>query len=84
VASVCATRTPECQKVLQTVGADAAVAMRADASGKALLPGVPPGKYYLMISTQYNKQVLTWGFAVDLKAGANAVALDQNNATVLK
>jgi hypothetical protein len=84
VAGVCTARTPDCQKVLQAVGADAAVAMRADANGKAVLPGVPAGKYYLMISTQYNKQTLTWGFAVELKAGPNAVALDANNATVLK
>jgi hypothetical protein len=84
VASVCAARTPDCQKVLQAIGADAAVAMRADANGKAMLPGVPPGKYYLMISTQYNKQTLTWGFAVELKGGANSIALDQANATVLK
>ena len=84
VASICAARTPDCQKVLQAIGADAAVAMRADANGKAMLPGVPPGKYYLMISTQYNKQTLTWGFAVELKGGANSIALDQANATVMK
>ena len=84
VASVCATRTPDCQKVLQAVGADAAVAMRADANGKAVLPGVPPGKYFLMISTQYNQQKLSWGFPVVLKPGPNALTLDSNNATVLK
>ena len=84
VGSVCAARTPECQKALAAVSADAATAMRADANGKAALPGVPPGKYYLMISAQYNKQVLTWGFAVELKAGANTVTLDPNNAVVMK
>jgi hypothetical protein len=58
--------------------------MRADANGKAVLPGVPAGKYYLMISAQYNQQKLSWGFPVDLKAGPNALTLDSNNATVLK
>ena len=84
VGSVCGARAPECQKALAAVSADAATAMRADSNGKAALPGVPPGRYYLMISAQYNKQVLTWGFAVELKAGANTVTLDQNNAVVMK
>jgi hypothetical protein len=84
VASICATRTPECQKVLAAVTADAASAIRADIMGKAAFPGVPPGSYYLMISTQFNQQNLFWGFKVDLQAGANSVTLDQRNATVLK
>jgi hypothetical protein len=84
VASICATRTPECQKVLAAVTADAASAIRADVTGKAALPGVPPGSYYLMISTQFNQQNLFWGFKVDLKPGANSVTLDQRNAAVMK
>jgi hypothetical protein len=84
VGSVCGARAPECQKALGAVSADAATAIRADSNGKGALPGVPPGKYYLMISAQYNKQVLTWGFAVELKTGANTITLDQNNAVVMK
>jgi hypothetical protein len=83
VANTCTTRTPECQKILAAVTADAASAIRADISGKAAFPGVPPGSYYLMISTQYNKQNLSWGFKVDLRAGANSVTLDQRNAVVM-
>jgi hypothetical protein len=83
VASTCTTRTPECQKALAAITADAASAIRADATGKASLPGVPPGSYYLMISTQYNKQNLSWGFKVDLQTGANSVTLDQRNAVVI-
>ena len=84
VASICATRTPECQKVLAAVTADAASAIRADVTGKAAFPGVPPGSYYLMISTQFNQQNLFWGFKVDLQPGANSVTLDQRNAAVMK
>jgi hypothetical protein len=83
VANTCTTRTPECQKILAAVTADAASAIRADVTGKASFPGVPPGSYYLMISTQYNKQNLSWGFKVDLHAGANSVTLDQRNAVVM-
>jgi len=84
VASICGTRTPECQKVLAVVTADAASAIRADITGKAAFPGVPPGSYYLMISTQFNQQNLFWGFKVDLQPGANTVTLDQRNAIVMK
>jgi len=82
VASLCGTRTPECQKALAAITSDAASAIRADITGKAAFPGVPPGSYYLMISTQYNKQNLSWAFKVDLHAGANSVTLDQRNAVV--
>lgn len=83
MASLCGTRTPECQKALAAITSDAASAIRADVTGKAAFPGVPPGSYYLMISTQYNKQNLSWGFKVDLHAGTNTVTLDQRNAVVM-
>ena len=84
VAGLCGTRTPECQKALAAITSDAASAVRADITGKAAFPGVPPGSYYLMISTQYNKQNLSWAFKVDLHAGANSVTLDQRNAVVMQ
>jgi hypothetical protein len=57
---------------------------RADASGKAVLPGVAPGVYYVMISTRYNNQPLVWGMPVQLKPGDNTLTLDQNNGTADK
>jgi hypothetical protein len=81
VANTCTSRTPDCQKILSAIDADAASAMRADANGGATLPGVPPGTYYLMVSARYNNQGLVWGFAVQLKPGANSISLDQRNAT---
>jgi hypothetical protein len=77
----CGNRTPDCQKVSDAIKADAASAVRADASGRGLLPGVRPGTYYLMISAIYDKQGLIWGQAVQLRPGANSVTLDQRNAT---
>ncbi len=81
VAAICFSKTPECQKVTEAIKADAASAVRADASGNGVFPGVPPGTYYLMISARYNNQALAWGQAVQLKAGPNSMALDQTNAT---
>jgi hypothetical protein len=81
VASICTSKTPDCQKVTDAIKGDAASAVRADANGNGIFPGVPPGTYYLMISTRYNNQALYWGQAVQLKSGQNSMALDQTSAT---
>ena len=83
VATACLAKTPECQTVTDTVKASAASSVRADACGSATFPGVPPGTYYLMISTRYNNQPLFWGQAVQLKAGPNSITLDPSNATAM-
>jgi hypothetical protein len=83
VGGVCGSRTPECQQALDAIKANAASAVRADASGAGTLPGVPPGTYYLMVSAIYNKQSLVWGQAVHVNAGQNSVTLDLRNATPL-
>jgi hypothetical protein len=84
VGTVCGNRTPDCQKILAALNADAASAVRADSSGRGTFPGVPPGVYYLMISTRYNNQPLVWEQAVQLKPGANSVTLSLSNATAIK
>jgi len=81
VASICTSRTPDCQRILDAVNANAASAVRADANGSGTFPGVPPGTYYLMISARYNNQPLVWEQAVQLKGGANSMTLNQGNAT---
>ena len=77
-------RSPDCQKISDAIKASAASAVRADANGNGTFPGVPPGTYYLMISTRFNNQGLMWGQAVQLKPGANSVSLDPKNATPLQ
>ncbi len=56
VASICTNTTSDCQKSLAAIDGDAASAVRADANGDGTLPGVPPGTYFLMVSTRYNNQ----------------------------
>lgn len=84
VGTACGNRTPDCQKIMDAINADAASAVRADANGRGTLPGVPPGVYYLMISTRYNNQALAWGQAVQLNPGSNSVTLDLGNATPIR
>jgi hypothetical protein len=53
---------------------------KADLNGKATLPGVPPGIYYVMLSARYKNHPIYWDLKVELKPGANSVVLDQHNA----
>ena len=83
VATACSTQSPDCPKIMAAIKTDSISAVRADATGQATLPGVPPGTYYLMISTVFNRQPLVRGQAVQLNAGANTIVLDQQNAAPL-
>jgi hypothetical protein len=80
VGMACGNRTPDCQKSIDAIKADAASSVRADGNGGGAFPGVAPGSYYLMISTRYNNQPLVWDQAVQLKPGQNSVTLNQRNA----
>jgi hypothetical protein len=86
VAQACAPqpRTAACQNIMAAVNSSAASAVRADATGSGTFPGVPPGTYYLMISAQINGQVLAWGQAVTLHAGANSITLTAANAQPIR
>ena len=79
--TACQNRTPDCAKMNQIWKADAISAARGDVTGKAVLPGVPPGTYYLMLFVRYNNQPILWDMTVELKAGANSLSLDAHNGT---
>ncbi|MFI5058344.1 MAG: hypothetical protein ACHQLQ_09160 [Candidatus Acidiferrales bacterium] len=80
----CSNRTPDCQKAAGAINAESVSGVRTDATGKATFPGVTPGTYYLMGSTFANGQMLLWNVKVELRAGANSIALDQRNAMPVK
>jgi hypothetical protein len=81
VGTACANRTPDCPRILEAMKAASASAVRSDATGAGTLPGVPPGRYFLMISTRYNNKLIVWEQAVELQAGANQMTLSLSNAT---
>jgi hypothetical protein len=81
VGTACGAHSPDCQKAVDAIKASAASAVRADANGSGTFPGVPPGNYYLMITTRYNNQPIVWSQAVQLKPGSNSMKLDQTNAS---
>jgi hypothetical protein len=84
VMAACEKQKPECQKYLAAISADAVSGLRSDANGKATLPGVPPGTYYLSASTKIGSLNLYWNVKLDLKAGPNSLVVDQHNAAPVK
>jgi hypothetical protein len=81
VVMACGNHTPDCQKMVDAIKANAASAVRADANGNGVFNGIAPGTYYLMISTRYNNQGLVWSQPVQVRPGSNSITLDQRNAT---
>jgi hypothetical protein len=80
----CAQRTPDCQTASNAINAATAAGVRADGTGKATLPGVAPGTYYLMGSMFAGGQILLWDVKVELRGGTNTITLNQGNATPVK
>ena len=79
----CGNRTPDCQTIMNAIKAGAVSSVRADINGHATFPGVPPGTYYLMISTRFNNQALVWLQPVQVNAGPNSITLDTRNSAVM-
>jgi hypothetical protein len=82
VKEACEQKTPDCRKYLLAISADAATGLAADASGKATLPGVPPGTYFLVVSNE--KNTIYWELKLVLKSGANTASLGQHNAVPMQ
>jgi uncharacterized membrane protein len=81
--AACANNQPACQAGIAATNSSTVSGAKTDASGKAQLPGVPPGTYYFFCLGAYNNQLFKWDFQVQLKAGANSVTLDQHNAAAV-
>ena len=81
--TACANRQPACQQGMAAANSSTVAGVRADANGKAQLPGLPAGTYYFFCLGGYNKQLYKWDFSVDLKSGANSITLDQHNAVLV-
>jgi hypothetical protein len=80
----CAQRSADCQTASNAINAASVAGVRTDATGKATLPGVAPGTYYLMGSTFTGGQMLLWDIRVELRAGANTIVLNERNAAAVK
>lgn len=85
IGQACGTHSPMCQQIGQAVQAQTASTIRADSAGNATLPGVPPGRYYLLISIKLSdQQSVAWTNPVDLKPGTNTFTLTPANAMAVR
>jgi hypothetical protein len=67
----CQTGSPVCKQALYEMQPNSAGEAMTDAAGRGVLPGVPPGTYYLFSLAPHNGRLLVWDLRVVLKAGAN-------------
>jgi len=82
--SECEKKTADCKTAVASIIADSATAVKTDADGKATMPPVPPGVYYLFGIGKYEGKPLMWNLKVQIKAGTNSVTLDQRNGTLIE
>jgi hypothetical protein len=79
----CQTGSPACKQALYEMRPLSAGEVKTDAAGRGVLPGVPPGTYYLFSLAPHNGRLLVWDLRVVLKPGSNSVTLDQRNSAPL-
>ena len=80
----CANRTPACQQGAQALAADTAGIAVTDAAGRGQSPPLPAGHYYVFNSVHIANQPMMWNLPLDLKAGTDALTLDQRNLTPVR
>ena len=77
----CDSRQPLCQQALAGLAPVMVSRVKFNAKGKAQIPALSAGTYYLIGSPIIHKRPVIWDLRIDLKPGANSVTLGQRNAT---
>lgn len=80
----CQIQSPACTQTLYDARPNSVSEAKADLNGRATLPAVPAGTYYLFAIAPYNQKPLVWDLRVDLKPGANSITLNQTNTASLE
>ena len=73
-----------CMRDWKAMTASALGFITSDAAGHALTPVMTPGRYYLVGVAPHQGRHLFWHRQIEVKAGANAVTLDQTNASTIQ
>ena len=69
--AACEKKTPACQTAFASIAADSVTVAKTDENGKATLPAVLPGVYYLFGIGQFKGRALVWNVKVEIKLGDN-------------
>jgi len=83
-ADACRANTQACQQGVNAMTANPVAVARTNTTGRARMPPVPAGAYYVVAFAQVAGQPYLWNVQVGMDPGANFLALDQRNATPLQ
>jgi hypothetical protein len=76
----CQRPTPACKQGIAGIRADQVGVLQTDSQGRAQMPQLPAGAYYVFGSATQGQRSARWNLRVDLKQGSNSVTLDERNA----
>ena len=76
----CESNTPVCNQGAKALMAASVGIAKTDPSGRARIPPVAPGTYYLFGTAESSAKPIIWDVKIDLKPGDNTITLDQRNA----
>lgn len=83
----CQTGSPACKQALYEMQPLSAGEAKTDAAGRGVLPGVPPGTYYLFgrfyrVNKPVRAGAVSWNQRVTLKPGQNLLRLSVDDAAL--
>ncbi|MDB5452479.1 MAG: hypothetical protein JWO33_1057 [Caulobacteraceae bacterium] len=82
--NACHADSKACATGMRAMVASTVKNARTDATGRAQVTPLTPGRYYVVGTAATGDTGMLWHVPVDVKAGANALTLDQRNGTLLK
>ena len=76
----CTSHTPLCEKGANALKAYSVGLATTDATGHALTPPLPAGRYWVLADAKVANKRVVWNAPVDVKGGDKALTLDVRNA----
>jgi hypothetical protein len=76
----CTSHAPLCEKGANALKAYSVGLATTDATGHALTPPLPPGRYWVLADAKVANKRVVWNTPVDVKGGDKSLTLDARNA----
>jgi hypothetical protein len=76
----CTSRTPLCEKGASALKAYSVGLATTDATGHALTPPLPAGRYWVLADAKVANKRVVWNAPIDVKGGDKSLTLDARNA----
>ena len=78
--TACINSEPNCGQGMMHIVKSSVGVIKTDSGGKAQLPSLPSGTYYVFGLNKLNAEAILWHVKADLSPGAQPLRLDQRNA----